>query len=112
MSILVRSETPVALTLFVSRADGSTIDFTTITSATIRAQLPNLTAAIDEVPVYEDWVPSVQIVSDKAVHLIYPFAIGGDDLPRVGIYRLAVDLVVPGGVVPCLPCSFPVIGRY
>ncbi len=112
MSILVGSEVPVALTLVVSRALGSTIDFLTVTSAAIRVLLPKLTTSSSEAPVYENWVPSVVTVTSSVVHLVYPFAAGGGDLPRVGVYRCAVDIVYPGGVVPCLPCQFPVISRF
>ncbi len=113
MTVLVGSEAPVSLRLVVRRAEGSTVDFLTVTAATVRVRLPKIGQSPSEEYVYEDWAPvAVETVSESLVRLIYPFAADGVDLPRVGVYSLAIDLIVPGGVVPCGPCSFPVIDRY
>ena len=112
MTTLVGSEAPVALRATVFRAAGSVADFTTITSASIRVRLPRLTASPDEAYLYLTWVPSVTIVTASEVRLVYPFAAGGADLPRVGVYGLAIDLTLPAGVVPCDPCNLPVIDRF
>ncbi len=112
MSLLVGSEGPVALRVTVRRAPGSDLDFSTLISASIGVRLPKETLSPDESYVFETWMPSIDPVDEKETRLLYVFASGGVDLPRVGLYSLSIDLTFPSGVVPCTPTPLSVADRY
>jgi hypothetical protein len=54
----------------------------------------------------------VQVVDASSLYLLYTFADGGGDLPRVGDYGLAVDLTTSAGDIPCLETILSVSPRF
>ena len=100
----------MALKVIVRTSVASGLDLADVASATIRARLPVLSEVSGEAFAYLDWVPTVVPLSALATSLVYPFVLG--DLVRVGRYRLKVDVVINGAVIPCTPCSFLVVPRF
>ena len=110
MAIIVGSFGMVTLRFVVRRAEGSAVDFNDATSASIDVRWPKLTPAPDEARVIRTWTPTLEVQSESLAYLFYPLAEG--DLPRVGLYGVAVELSSPSGPIPCEPGTLPVIDRF
>ena len=91
-SIPLGISSPNSIGLTINQGD-SNLDLTSVTGLTL-----NVTRAIDGTTAA--WVCTIVTKTSTQLQALYSFDANGQDVPVLGIYEVAPEMTVPGGVVP------------